>query len=63
MFLTDIWYAAGEIEARAVIRPSWAKVDGRLAASRRRPGAARLVVGRALIGLGRRIAAEPKAAG
>jgi hypothetical protein len=57
MLLTDIYYQAGEIEARAVRRPSWARPHdpARSGTPRRSP---RRVVGRALIGLGRLIAAD-----
>lgn len=60
MLLTDIYYAAGEIEAQAVGRPSWAKPHTPSLATADRRGA-RHVVGHALIGLGRKIAAEPAA--
>ena len=58
MLLTDIYYQAGEIEARAVRGPSWARPHNPVAATSQRRGPRRLV-GRALINLGRAIAAEP----
>jgi hypothetical protein len=60
MLLNDIYYEAGEIEARALRGPSWAKLqDASEPAARRTP---RRLLGHALIGLGRLIAAEPTAA-
>ena len=58
MLLTDVYYAAGEIEARALRRPSWAKTHTPASVTPRR--GPRRVLGHALIGLGRMIAAEPK---
>ena len=58
MLLTDIYYQAGEIEAKAVRDPSWARPYNPAAAANQRRGPRRLV-GRALINLGRAIAAEP----
>ena len=60
MLLTDIWYAAGEMEANAVGRPSWAKLHepSASAPAERRASAPRRVLGRALIRIGRAIAAE-----
>ena len=55
MTLNDLWYEAGEMEARALSRPSWAKPTTDLPVRRRR-GGPRRIVGRALVGLGRRIA-------
>jgi hypothetical protein len=61
MLLTDIYYEAGEIEARALRRPSCKTPHDPTP-----PGAAgrapRRLIGRALIGLGRIIAAEPSPA-
>ncbi len=62
MLLTDIYYEAGEIEAKAVRGPSWARPHGPAVATNQRRGPRRLV-GRALINLGRAIAAEPTQAG
>ena len=58
MLLTDIYYQAGEIEANALCKPSWAKPH-EPAARRKARISPRRIVGRALIGLGRLIAAEP----
>ena len=57
MLLTDIYYEAGEIEARAVRGPSWARPYNPSAVANHRRGP-RGTVGRALINLGRAIAAE-----
>jgi len=54
--INDLWYEAGEIEAQALRRSSWAKPTTRLPYPRR-GGGPRRFVGRALVGLGRRIAA------
>jgi hypothetical protein len=62
MLLTDIYYEAGEIEAKAVRRPSWARPHDPAGANSQRRGPRRLV-GRALINLGRAIAAEPAPVG
>ena len=59
MLLNDIYYEAGEIEANAVRRPSWARPHNPVTADSARRGPRRLV-GRALINLGRAIAAEPR---
>jgi hypothetical protein len=61
MLLTDVYYAAGEIEARALRRPSWARTHTPARGVERR--GPRRVVGHALIGLGRLIAAESAPAG
>lgn len=58
MLLNDVYYEAGEIEANAVRRPSWAWPHNPRTAEAGRRGPRRLV-GRALINLGRAIAAEP----
>jgi hypothetical protein len=56
MLLNDIYYEAGEIEARALRRPSLAKpYAAKAPAVSRGP---RRLLGHALIGLGRLIAAE-----
>ena len=62
MLLTDIYYEAGEIEAKAVRGPSWARPHNPVAANSPRRGPRRLL-GRALINLGRAIAAEPAPVG
>lgn len=62
MMLTDIYYAAGEIEARAVRGPSWARLSGPVADSSTRRGGARRALGNGLVALGRLIAAEPQLA-
>jgi len=59
MLLTDIYYQAGEIEARAMSRPSWARPHQPSFARAPRRGPRR-IVGRALIELGRLIAAEAR---
>jgi hypothetical protein len=57
MLLNDIYYEAGEMEARSQRGSSWASLhDSGMDAKRRGP---RRLVGHALIGLGRLIAAEP----
>ena len=61
MRLTDIWYAAGEMEANAVGRPSWTKLHEPSGSVQRRAGAPRRALGRALIRIGRAIAAESQA--
>lgn len=62
MLLTDIYYEAGEIEAKAMQRPSWARPHNPAVATNGRRGPRRLI-GRALINLGRAIAAEPAQVG
>jgi hypothetical protein len=58
VLLTDIWFAAGEIEARALRGPSWAKVDAGASHPTHRVRTARLMIGHALIRLGRAISLE-----
>lgn len=56
MLLTDISYRAADVEARALRGPSWARpYDAKPAAN---GGGPRGLVGHALMGLGRLIAAE-----
>lgn len=62
MMLSEIWYAAGELESRSVGRPAWTRVGAGRGGPARRVNRPRQAVGRALIGLGRAIAAQPKAA-
>ena len=62
MLLTDIYYEAGEIEAKALRGPSWARPHNPVVATAQSRGPRRLV-GRALISLGRAIAAEPAPVG
>jgi hypothetical protein len=61
MLLNDIYYQAGEIEARALRRPSWASLHDSAAPIAHAKGP-RQLVGHALMGLGRLIAAEPSSA-
>jgi hypothetical protein len=61
VLLTDIYYEATEMEARALRQPSWAKPYDANGSTATGHGARRLV-GHALIGLGRLIAAEPSVA-
>ena len=61
MLLNDIYYEAGEIEARALRGPSLAKPYAAKAPTVSR--GPRRLLGHALIGLGRLIAAEPSVAG
>ncbi|MEA2677522.1 MAG: hypothetical protein QOJ81_1663 [Chloroflexota bacterium] len=61
MLLNDIYYEAGEIEASALRKPSWAKPYTATTAARKRRGP-RAILGHALMNLGRVIAAEPKTA-
>jgi hypothetical protein len=63
MLLTDIYYQAGEIEARAVRDPSWARPHNPAAAAANQRRGPRRLLGRALINLGRAIAAEPAPVG
>lgn len=58
MLLNDVYYEAGELEAKSAGKPSWARPYTRVAAKSQRRGPRRLI-GRALINLGRAIAAEP----
>lgn len=55
--------AAGEMEANALGRPSWTKLHepSGSAPAERRPSAPRRALGRALIRIGRAIAAESRA--
>jgi hypothetical protein len=62
MLLTDIYYEAGEMEAKAVRGPSWARPHNPAGATSQRRGPRRLV-GQALINLGRAISAEPAPVG
>jgi hypothetical protein len=62
VLLNDVYYEAGEIEANAVGKPSWARPHNPVPAASRRRGPRRLV-GQALIKLGRAISAEPQANG
>ena len=56
MLLNDIYYEAGEMEARALRGSSWASLhDSAKGNPRRGP---RRLIGHALVGLGRLIAAE-----
>jgi hypothetical protein len=57
--LHHLWYEPGDMEAEALKRRAWANTLIRQPVPRR--GGARRVVGRALIGLGELISAEPRA--
>ncbi|HUP84019.1 MAG TPA: hypothetical protein VM284_07540 [Candidatus Limnocylindria bacterium] len=58
MLLNDIYYEAGELEAKSADKTSWAHPDGATQAMPKRRGP-RSIVGHALMALGRAIAAEP----
>jgi hypothetical protein len=61
MLLNDIYYEAGELEHTNADKPSWAKPYPAKASTSKRRGA-RSILGHALMGLGRAIAAEPNPA-
>lgn len=58
MLLNDVYYEAGEIEAKALQKSSWAKPTAAGNQPVVRLSGLRRLVGRALIGLGELIAAE-----
>ena len=61
MLAMEIWNEAGQMEADALSRPSWASPSGVSAPRSGRVTAMRRTAGHALIGLGRLVAAEPAA--
>jgi hypothetical protein len=63
MLAMEIWNEAGELEANALRRPSWANPTRTPTRPTRRLSRVRRTVGRALIGLGRAIVAEPNHVG